>query len=213
MPSPATTTSCSASTNREPRWELWPAGYLVSFGYAIRIGSTGTDTSPPPVAPGASASPDQPVGVAGPDAQAHQTRDRGAELAGDDHHHRRQPPGLDRGQHAAGIRGHVDRPSSRAGPGWRRPAAPGGHARIAVARPLHRDRARRRARGGRRSRTGRPASTASTSRSSRARSAGRSPSSSRPRHRPMRRPPRRRATDPGRRHRRARALTGRWISD
>ena len=24
----------------EPRWELWPAGYLVSFGYAIRIEST-----------------------------------------------------------------------------------------------------------------------------------------------------------------------------
>jgi hypothetical protein len=45
----------------EPRWELWPAGYLVSFGYAIRIGSTGTETSPPPTAPGASASPDRPV--------------------------------------------------------------------------------------------------------------------------------------------------------
>jgi hypothetical protein len=31
----------------EPRWELWPAGYLVSFGYAIRIESTpsgGPDT-------------------------------------------------------------------------------------------------------------------------------------------------------------------------
>jgi hypothetical protein len=45
----------------EPRWELWPAGYLVSFGYAIRIGSTGTETSPPSTAPGASASPDRPV--------------------------------------------------------------------------------------------------------------------------------------------------------
>jgi len=45
----------------EPRWELWPAGYLVSFGYAIRIGSTDTETSPPPSAPGASASPGRPV--------------------------------------------------------------------------------------------------------------------------------------------------------
>jgi hypothetical protein len=45
----------------EPRWELWPAGYLVSFGYAIRIGSTGTDASQPPGPPGASASPGRPV--------------------------------------------------------------------------------------------------------------------------------------------------------
>jgi hypothetical protein len=45
----------------EPRWELWPAGYLVSFGYAIRIGSTSTETSPPQTAPGASASPARPV--------------------------------------------------------------------------------------------------------------------------------------------------------
>jgi hypothetical protein len=45
----------------EPRWELWPAGYLVSFGYAIRIGSTGADTSQPPGPPDASASPERPV--------------------------------------------------------------------------------------------------------------------------------------------------------
>jgi hypothetical protein len=45
----------------EPRWELWPAGYLVSFGYAIRIGSTGTEASQPPAPPAASASPSRPV--------------------------------------------------------------------------------------------------------------------------------------------------------
>ena len=45
----------------EPRWELWPAGYLVSFGYAIRIGSTGTEASQAPGPPGASAQPSRPV--------------------------------------------------------------------------------------------------------------------------------------------------------
>ncbi len=45
----------------EPRWELWPAGYLVSFGYAIRIGSTGAESSQPPAPPAASASPSRPV--------------------------------------------------------------------------------------------------------------------------------------------------------
>jgi hypothetical protein len=48
----------------EPRWELWPAGYLVSFGYAIRIGSTGAEISPPPGPPAASASPTRPVASA-----------------------------------------------------------------------------------------------------------------------------------------------------
>jgi hypothetical protein len=45
----------------EPRWELWPAGYLVSFGYAIRIGSVGAEASQPPAQPAASASPARPV--------------------------------------------------------------------------------------------------------------------------------------------------------
>jgi len=45
----------------EPRWELWPAGYLVSFGYAIRIGSTGADTGSENGPPGASALPGRPV--------------------------------------------------------------------------------------------------------------------------------------------------------
>ena len=43
-----------------PDWELWPAGYLVSFGFAMRIDSG--PKAPPPVAagstaPGASATP------------------------------------------------------------------------------------------------------------------------------------------------------------
>jgi hypothetical protein len=46
----------------EPRWELWPAGYLVSFGYAIRIGSVDPSASQPPTPPAASASPGRPVG-------------------------------------------------------------------------------------------------------------------------------------------------------
>jgi hypothetical protein len=44
----------------EPRWELWPAGYLVSFGYAFRIESTPAGQSPSGVAspaPGSSAAP------------------------------------------------------------------------------------------------------------------------------------------------------------
>src|SRR6187402_3457073 len=46
----------------EARWELWPAGYLVSFGYAIRIestpaGATAGTVTPPPVVPGASEAP------------------------------------------------------------------------------------------------------------------------------------------------------------
>ena len=45
----------------EPRWELWPAGYLVSFGYAIRIGSVDASASKPPPSPTASASPGRPV--------------------------------------------------------------------------------------------------------------------------------------------------------
>ena len=45
----------------EPAWELWPAGYLVSFGYAIRIGSTDAEPSPPPAPPAASRSPERPV--------------------------------------------------------------------------------------------------------------------------------------------------------
>ena len=45
----------------EPRWELWPAGYLVSFGYAIRIGSVGAEASQPPAPPAASASPSRPL--------------------------------------------------------------------------------------------------------------------------------------------------------
>src|SRR3954454_16855237 len=46
-----------------PRWELWPAGYLISFGYAIRIESTpsgapgSVSTGATPGAPGASAVP------------------------------------------------------------------------------------------------------------------------------------------------------------
>ncbi len=52
----------------EPRWELWPAGYLVSFGYAIRIestpaGATAGTVTPPPVVPGAS---EAPVGSGAP---------------------------------------------------------------------------------------------------------------------------------------------------
>jgi hypothetical protein len=46
----------------EPRWELWPAGYLVAFGYAIRIGSVGAEASQAPTPPAASASPGRPVG-------------------------------------------------------------------------------------------------------------------------------------------------------
>jgi hypothetical protein len=42
-----------------PNWELWPAGYLVSFGFATRIES-GTAASPQPVAPSSSASPAPP---------------------------------------------------------------------------------------------------------------------------------------------------------
>jgi hypothetical protein len=40
-----------------PDWELWPAGYLVSFGFAMRV--EGGMESPPPAAaqPGPSASP------------------------------------------------------------------------------------------------------------------------------------------------------------
>lgn len=44
-----------------PRWELWPAGYLVSFGYAIRIGSVDPSASQPPGPPTASASPGRPI--------------------------------------------------------------------------------------------------------------------------------------------------------
>jgi hypothetical protein len=48
-----------------PDWELWPAGYLVSFGFATRIDSlaAGTEASPtpsappPPSAPAASTAP------------------------------------------------------------------------------------------------------------------------------------------------------------
>ena len=44
----------------EPRWELWPAGYLVSFGYAFRIESTSAGQTPGGVAspaPGPSEAP------------------------------------------------------------------------------------------------------------------------------------------------------------
>ena len=49
-----------------PNWELWPAGYLVSFGFATRIES-GTAASPQPVAPSSSVSPapPEPSGSAG----------------------------------------------------------------------------------------------------------------------------------------------------
>lgn len=40
----------------EARWELWPAGYLVSFGYAIRIDSVVTGAAPSGSAPSGSAS-------------------------------------------------------------------------------------------------------------------------------------------------------------
>ena len=49
-----------------PNWELWPAGYLVSFGFATRIDSA-TAASPQPVAPSSSTSPapPEPSGSAG----------------------------------------------------------------------------------------------------------------------------------------------------
>ena len=49
-----------------PSWELWPAGYLVSFGFATRIES-GTAASAQHVAPSASVSPapPEPSGSAG----------------------------------------------------------------------------------------------------------------------------------------------------
>ena len=47
----------------EPRWELWPAGYLVSFGYAIRIGGTGPVASHRRTGPPTSASPGRPARV------------------------------------------------------------------------------------------------------------------------------------------------------
>src|SRR5688572_4199876 len=50
-----------------PNWELWPAGYLVSFGFATRIDS-GSAASPQPVAPSSSKSPapPEPSGSEGP---------------------------------------------------------------------------------------------------------------------------------------------------
>jgi hypothetical protein len=42
-----------------PSWELWPAGYLVSFGFATRIES-GAVASPQPVAPSSSTEPAPP---------------------------------------------------------------------------------------------------------------------------------------------------------
>ena len=56
----------------EPRWELWPAGYLVSFGYAFRIESTpasqppGDGASPAPGSSGAPAASRVPSGSAAP---------------------------------------------------------------------------------------------------------------------------------------------------
>ena len=49
-----------------PNWELWPAGYLVSFGFATRIES-GTAASSQPVAPSSSTepAPAEPSGSAG----------------------------------------------------------------------------------------------------------------------------------------------------
>jgi hypothetical protein len=55
----------------EARWELWPAGYLVSFGYAIRIDSVTTGTSagigPSLAPPSASVPPPTPVPSKPPD--------------------------------------------------------------------------------------------------------------------------------------------------
>ena len=104
----------------EPRWELWPAGYLVSFGYAFRIESGSARQTPGGVAspapgpsegptastlPGASGRPLRPAlgdGAAAPGfsdaASACRVRRarRRTDLAGDDQDHRRQPPGSHR---------------------------------------------------------------------------------------------------------------------
>jgi hypothetical protein len=56
----------------EARWELWPAGYLVSFGYAIRIDSVMTgaapsgSAAPSSAAPSGSAAPSSAAAAAAP---------------------------------------------------------------------------------------------------------------------------------------------------